>query len=60
MEETYRFKVRDEMAEASSGTFVFIPQGIPHAWANTGTGPGRVAVIFTPGAWLAISPVWRR
>jgi quercetin dioxygenase-like cupin family protein len=46
---TYRFKVGDEVAEASSGTFVFIPQGTPHAWVNTGTERGRVALIFTPG-----------
>jgi quercetin dioxygenase-like cupin family protein len=46
---TYRFKVGDEVAEASEGMFVFIPRGTPHAWVNTGSGPGRVAVIFTPG-----------
>ena len=45
----YRFKVGDEIAEATAGTFVFIPRGTPHAWSNIGSGAGRVAVIFTPG-----------
>ncbi len=46
---TYRFKVGDELAEATAGAFVFIPRGTPHAWANVGGRAGRVAVIFTPG-----------
>ncbi|GAC1579616.1 MAG: hypothetical protein NVS3B18_13310 [Candidatus Dormibacteria bacterium] len=46
---TYRFKVGGELAEATSGTFVFIPRGVPHAWRNIGGGPGRVIVLFTPG-----------
>jgi mannose-6-phosphate isomerase-like protein (cupin superfamily) len=49
LEGTYRFKVGEETAEASRGTFVFIPRRTPHAWVNTGTEPGRVAIIFTPG-----------
>ena len=48
LEGTYRFKVGDELAEASAGTFVFIPRGTPHAWVNVGGGVGRVAVLFTP------------
>ena len=49
LEGTYHFKVGDELAEAPAGTFVFIPRGTPHAWANIGGHAGRVAVIFTPG-----------
>jgi len=49
LEGSYRFKVGDEQAEALAGTFVFIPRGTPHAWANAGEGAGRMAVIFTPG-----------
>lgn len=49
LEGTYRFKVGGELAEASEGTFVFIPRGTPHAWANVGEKTGRVTVIFTPG-----------
>ena len=46
---TFRFKVGDEIAEASVGTFVFIPHGTAHAWTNIGRETGRVAIIFTPG-----------
>lgn len=49
LEGNYRFKVGDEVAEAAAGSFVFIPRGTPHAWANTGSQDGRVVVIFTPG-----------
>ncbi len=49
LEGSYRFKFGDEIADATAGTFVFIPRGTPHAWSNTGTGPGRVALAFTPG-----------
>jgi mannose-6-phosphate isomerase-like protein (cupin superfamily) len=45
----YRFKVGDEIAEASAGTFVFIPRGTPHTWANVGPEPGRVLFMYTPG-----------
>ena len=45
----YRFKVGEEIAEATNGTFVFIPRGTPHAWVNLDQRPGRVLVLFTPG-----------
>ena len=46
---TFRFKVDEEVADASAGTFVFIPRGTAHAWSNTGSEAGRVEIIFTPG-----------
>ena len=46
---TFRFKVGDDIAEVSVGTFVFIPRGTSHAWTNIGGEAGRVALIFTPG-----------
>ena len=49
LEGTYRFKVGDELASASTGAFVLIPPGTPHAWASVGDGPGRLVVMFTPG-----------
>lgn len=52
LEGAYRFKVGDELAEARTGTFVFIPRGTPHAWANIGAQPGRVAVMFAPGGMV--------
>lgn len=49
LEGDYRFKVGDEIGDASRGTVVFIPRGTPHAWSNVGSTRGQVAVVFTPG-----------
>lgn len=49
LEGTYRFKVGEQLADVGPGTFVRIPKGTPHAWANVGSGPGRVVLVFTPG-----------
>lgn len=48
LEGTYRFKVGDEIGEATVGAFVFIPRGTAHAWVDLG-GRGRAVVLFTPG-----------
>ena len=48
LEGAYRFKVGDEVADASPGAFIFIPRGTAHAWINIGPDQGRLAVIFTP------------
>jgi quercetin dioxygenase-like cupin family protein len=49
---TYRFKVGDDVADASAGTFIFISRGTPHAWVNMSAYPGRVAVILTPAGMV--------
>lgn len=46
---SYRFKVGDEVADATAGSFVFIPRGTRHTWTNTGSKVGRMLVMFTPG-----------
>ncbi|GAC1440337.1 MAG: hypothetical protein NVS3B26_09400 [Mycobacteriales bacterium] len=48
----YRFKVGDEIAEATDGGFVFIPRGTPHAWVHLGPETGRAVLIFTPGGMV--------
>ena len=45
----YRFKVGDEVGEATTGSFVLIPRGTPHAWKNVGPDAGRVLLLFVPG-----------
>ena len=44
----FRFKLGEEIAPASAGSFVYIRQGEPHTWQNVGESPGRMLVIFTP------------
>ena len=46
---TFRFKVGGDMAEATAGTFVFLPLGTAHAWTNIGREAGKVVLIFMPG-----------
>lgn len=46
---TYRFKVGDEIADVSTGSFVLIPKGTAHAWVHTGSEPGLVLLTFCPG-----------
>jgi quercetin dioxygenase-like cupin family protein len=36
--------------EASVGSFVFIPRGVPHTWQNAGDDTARFLVLFTPAA----------
>ncbi len=45
-----RFKLGDEVFPGSTGTFVFVPRGVPHAWQTVGEAPARLLVLFTPAA----------
>jgi quercetin dioxygenase-like cupin family protein len=36
--------------EAPAGSFIFIPQGVPHIWQNVGEAPARFLILFTPAA----------
>jgi quercetin dioxygenase-like cupin family protein len=46
----FRFIVDDELCDGPPGTCVFIPRGAAHTWQNVGDAPGRLFVVFTPGA----------
>lgn len=48
LEGTLRFRLSDDMSAAPSGTFVFVPRGVPHAFQNVGNAPARILVLFTP------------
>lgn len=45
---TLRFRIDDRIADAPAGSFVFVPRGVPHCFANAGTTPARILVLFTP------------
>jgi quercetin 2,3-dioxygenase len=47
---TFRFRLADEVREAPAGDLLFVPAGMPHAWQNAGSEPGRLLVQFTPGS----------
>ncbi|MBV8779480.1 MAG: cupin domain-containing protein [Alphaproteobacteria bacterium] len=44
------FKIGDEVTTGGPGACAFMPRNVPHAWKNTGTGPGRVVFLYTPAA----------
>lgn len=46
---TFEFIRGDEVLRAASGAFVFVPEGIVHAFTNVGTTPARFLAITTPG-----------
>ncbi len=46
---TFRFRADDEMLEAETGAFVFVPRGTRHAFQNVGTTAARILVMFAPG-----------
>ena len=48
LEGTLRFRLDDEVQQASAGTFAFIPRGTAHTWQNLGDAPARLLVVFTP------------
>jgi quercetin dioxygenase-like cupin family protein len=49
LEGTFEFKVGGRRFLAPAGTFVFVPRGEAHAWANAGDQPARLILLFTPG-----------
>ena len=48
LEGILRFQLSDSYAEAPTGSFVFVPRGTPHCFANIGDSPARILVLFTP------------
>ncbi|MEV7598296.1 cupin domain-containing protein [Kitasatospora sp. NPDC089797] len=49
---TLRFTVGDEEHEAPAGTFVMVPPGAPHTFANETDEPAVMLSIFTPDLYL--------
>jgi quercetin dioxygenase-like cupin family protein len=43
-----RFKADGQFFDAPTGAFMFIPRGTPHCFQNTGPGPAKLLVMFTP------------
>ena len=46
----YLIEVGEERFALGSGDSVLAPRGIPHAWAHTGEGTGRMLIGFQPAA----------
>jgi quercetin dioxygenase-like cupin family protein len=56
LEGTYTFLVGEHRLQARPGTYIYVPRGTVHAYANAGPGPARMLVTITPGGvherWL--------
>ncbi len=48
LEGSYRLEVGDERFELGPGDSVFAPREVPHVWAHTGEGVGRLIIAFQP------------
>ncbi|MFA9272756.1 MAG: cupin domain-containing protein [Baekduiaceae bacterium] len=48
LEGELEFRIGEEEADAPTGTFVYVPRGVPHAFRNPGDTPARLLVLFTP------------
>ena len=43
-----RVRFGDDVVQAPTGSFVFIPAGTPHCFQNAGSEPARMLVLFAP------------
>lgn len=48
LEGDFRFKLGDKLQVVGPGSFLFIPQGLPHTWQCIGERPGRFLFTFAP------------
>ncbi|MFH8612626.1 cupin domain-containing protein [Streptomyces sp. NPDC018029] len=49
---TVRFTFGHQEHDAGAGTFVMVPPGAPHTFANTTDGPAVLLSVFTPDLYL--------
>jgi quercetin dioxygenase-like cupin family protein len=47
----FTFQVGERTIRANPGTFVFVPRHVAHGFRSTGTGPGKLLALFTPGGY---------
>lgn len=48
----YRVEIGDERFEIGPGDSIFAPREIPHVWAHTGEGAGRLIIGFQPAGLM--------
>ncbi|MEP7025673.1 MAG: cupin domain-containing protein [Actinomycetota bacterium] len=46
------YRADDELHRLGSGSFIYLPSGVPHAFRVTGTEPVRYLAISAPGALM--------
>jgi len=48
-----RFRIRDDIRSAPTGSFMFVPRGVPHCFQVVGKRPARILIVFTPAGMEA-------
>jgi quercetin dioxygenase-like cupin family protein len=46
---TFEYVIEDRAVAAHAGSFVKVPRGAVHSFKNTGSAPGRLLIINSPG-----------
>lgn len=54
LEGTMTYRAGDEIHHLATGSFIYLPKGIPHAFRVTGTAPVRMLALVVPGGLLAL------
>lgn len=49
---TMTYRAGDEQYELRTGSFIYLPQGVPHAFRVTGATPVRMLAVTAPGRLL--------
>jgi mannose-6-phosphate isomerase-like protein (cupin superfamily) len=57
LEGTLRVQVGKDEIEASAGSGVFVPRGMPHTYWNPGTGPTRYLLVMTANIYRLIQEI---
>jgi mannose-6-phosphate isomerase-like protein (cupin superfamily) len=49
LEGSYSFQVGDQTLQCGPGEVIYVPRGVPHALANTGSETARMLILQAPG-----------
>jgi hypothetical protein len=48
------YRAGEEVHELGGGDFIYLPQGLPHAFRIRGDSPARILALTVPGGLLAL------
>ncbi len=54
LEGTLAYQAGDQLHELAAGSFIYLPQGVPHAFRITGTTPVRFLGLIAPAGLMRL------